>query len=364
MESWLRLANLQLPARLANALLDRFGSPEAVFTAKPDDCDDLPGLTPRQAERLLDPSFLPTQTQWTFLRRSGARLLSRDDPDYPRNLREIPDPPPLLFVRGALEERDRYAVALVGSRQASPYGKSVTTRLARELSQAGLTVVSGGAIGIDTAAHRATVEAGGRTLVVLGCGLDVPYPRENQRLFEQIVAEERGALLTEFPLGATPEPWRFPLRNRVISGLSLGVVVVEAGEQSGALLTASLAAEQGRDVMAVPGNVDRPGSKGCNGLLKDGAILVEEAADVLRALNILSLESPRPAPAASMSRTAAHLPEIQRRLLENLDLTPRHIDALAADVRMSPIEVSVQLTMLELSGLVRRLPGSCFIRVL
>jgi DNA processing protein len=361
MESWLRFANLQLPPRTANALLDRFGAPDAIFNASPDELSDFSGLTEKQAARLADPSFLPTAAQLAFLRKANVCLLTREDPNYPRNLREIPDPPPMLFMRGALEEKDRFAVALVGTRQASPYGRSVTARLARDLAQAGMTVVSGGAIGIDTAAHHATVEAGGRTLVVLGCGLDVEYPRENHKLFERIVAEGKGALLTEFPLGATPEPWRFPMRNRVISGLAMGVVVVEAGVRSGALLTVREAVEQGRDVMAVPGNVDRPGCKGTNGLIKDGAGLVEDAQDILHSLGVLVLEPPNPAAAP---RIGVDLPEEQRRLLENLSLTPKHIDALAADVKMSPVQVSVEMTMLELSGLVRRLPGNCYIRVL
>jgi DNA processing protein len=362
MESWLRFANLQLPARSANALLDRFGSPEAVFAARPADMDDIAGVTERVAVRLADESYIPTEAQLRFMRSAGVMVVPRDAEEYPKNLREIPDPPAVLFVRGRLDERDRFAVGLVGSRRSTPYGRGVTAKLARELCAAGLTVVSGGALGIDAIAHQAAVDAHGRTLVVLGCGLDIEYPRENQRIFERVFSEDRGALVTEFPLGTAPEPWRFPLRNRIISGLSMGVVVVEAGEHSGALLTATAAAEQGRDVMAVPGNVDREGSRGTNALIRDGAILIENAQDVLRALGVLVLESPKAAPAAP--RLGPDLPEGQKRLLEYLSLTPRHIDALAADVRMSPPDVSVQMTLLELTGLVRRLPGNCYIRVL
>jgi DNA processing protein len=364
MESWLRFANLQLPARLGNALLAQFGDPDALFSASPADLESVPGMTANQIARIADPSFLPTQAQLRFMELRQVRLITCQDPGYPRNLRDIADPPAALFVRGSLEERDRFSVALVGTRQASPYGRSVTEKLARDLADAGLTVVSGGALGIDSAAHRATVNAGGRTLVVLGCGLDVPYPRENQTLFQQIADEGHGAVLSEFPLGATPEPWRFPLRNRIISGLAMGVVVIEAGAQSGALLTASIAAEQGREVMAIPGNVDRPHSRGSNGLIKDGAALVEEASDVLRVLNVLSLEAPRPSQTSAPPRLHHDLPELQRRMLENLSLVPKHLDALAADVQVPLVEVSVQMTMLELSGLVRRLPGNCYIRVL
>lgn len=362
-EAWLRLANLQLPARLANGLLERFGAPEAVFKASSRLLDDVPCMTAGQCSRILDPTFAPTDAQIQYLDLHEIELLSQQSGDYPANLRQIPDPPAMLFRRGRLVEKDRFAVALVGSRRATPYGRSVTARLARELSMAGLTVISGGALGIDAAAHQATVDSGGRTIAVLGCGLDVAYPRDNQALFERIVREERGALLTEFPLGAAPEPWRFPMRNRIISGLAMGVVVVEAGQQSGALLTATTAAEQGRDVMAVPGNVDRESSRGTNGLIRDGAILVESAQDVTRALGLLTLQPP-PEAKPSAPKISPHLPDGQRKLLEYLSLMPKHIDALAADIRMSPVEVSVQMTMLELSGLVRRLPGNCYVRVL
>jgi DNA processing protein len=362
-EAWLRLANLQLPARLSNCLLERFSSAGDLFAAAPRNLDSVPGMTPAQACRILDSSFIPTDKQINYLERYGIELLHQASPDYPANLRQIPDPPTVLFRRGEFVEKDRFAVALVGSRMATSYGRAVTARLARDLSQAGLTIVSGGALGIDAVAHRATVDAGGRTLAVLGCGLDIDYPRENQALFGRIVEEACGAVLTEFPLGAMPEPWRFPMRNRIISGLSMGVVVVEAGQQSGALLTATIAAEQGRDVMAVPGNVDQVRSRGTNGLIRDGAILVENAQDVTRALGLLTLEPPPDAKPAAQ-RISPHLPDGQRKLLEHLSLSPKHIDALAADIRMSPVEVSVQMTMLELTGLVRRLPGNCYVRVL
>jgi DNA processing protein len=178
------------------------------------------------------------------------------------------------------------------------------------------------------------------------------------------VREQRGVVLSEYPLGASPEPWRFPMRNRIISGLAKAVVVVEAGKQSGALLTATMAAEQGRDVMAVPGNVDRESSRGTNSLIRDGAILVENAQDVTRALGLLTLEPPPANARETAPRLSPHLPDGQRKLLEYLSLTPKHIDALAADTRMASIEVSVQMTLLELTGLVRRLPGNCYVRVL
>jgi DNA processing protein len=361
MDSWIRLANLQLPARVSNALLEHFGSSQEIFRAHPSDLLAAPSVTGRHVERVTDPSFVPTAAQLRFIEREDVQVVPLNDERYPRKLLEISDPPTVLFVRGEIDEKDRFAVAVVGSRHSSPYGRTVTAKLCRDLSAAGLTVVSGGALGIDICAHRAVVEARGRTLVVTGCGLDVDYPRENLPIFEQVVREGLGAIITEFPPGSQPEPWHFPMRNRIISGLSMAVIIVEAGVQSGALLTAGIAAEQGRDVMAVPGNLDRPGSKGTNALIRDGALLVEDASDVLSALGILSLSPP----ADTQARIPTlQVPPEQRILLENLSLTPKHIDALANDVKQDSVSVGVQLTLLELSGLVRRLPGNTYIRVL
>src|SRR2546423_3146655 len=205
MEAWLRLANLQISARAANLLLDRFGSPEALFSASLSELADVAGVSDKQAVRIPDPSCIPTRTQIDFIERSGTQVLTRNDARYPQRLLEIVDPPPVLFIRGEVDEKDRFAVAIVGSRHSSPYGRTITAKLARELAQSGLTIVSGGALGIDIAAHRAVVESKGRTLVVLGCGLDVDYPRENRSVFEQIVQEGLGALITEFPPGSQPE---------------------------------------------------------------------------------------------------------------------------------------------------------------
>jgi len=361
LEHWIRLANLQLPPRQACGLLDHFGDPRALFAASAGELEAASaGL--RLPARLLDPSFAPTASQLGAAERLGMRAIGREDAEYPRPLREIPDAPPVLFVRGTLEETDRFAVAIVGTRHPTPYGRSVAGKLARDLAGAGLVVASGGAIGIDAAAHRACLEAGGRTVVVLGCGHDVEYPRENQPLFEQIVATGRGAVVSEFPPGCQPEAWRFPQRNRIISGLSRGVVVVEAGRQSGALITATLAGEHGREVMAVPGNVDRPASKGTNALLKDGATLVEDAEDVLRTLGILTLRPP--GVDAPERPRRPDLTESQLRLLECLDLTPRHIDSVAAELGSEPAALSLDVTLLELAGVIRRLPGNTFIRVL
>ena len=333
-----------------------------MFRATVQQLAEVPGVSEKIVARVQDPSFAPTNQQIAYARKAGVQPLPITSPHYPKNLKEIPDPPSVLLSRGELKERDQFAIAIVGSRMATPYGRSVAAQLTRDLARAGLTIVSGGALGIDGVVHRAALDAGGRTIVVLGCGLDVEYPRENQPLFHQIVREDRGAILSEYPLGAGPDAWRFPVRNRIISGLSMGVVVVEAGVQSGALLTASLAGEHGRDVMAVPGNVDRPKSKGTNGLIKDGAALVENAKDVLSTLGVLTLEPPDAGPS-----TPALPPDLtpgQRKILECLTLSPKQIDALAAEAQLPGPEVSVSLTMLELAGLARRVAGNSYIRVL
>jgi DNA processing protein len=246
------------------------------------------------------------------LQSGEARLVLESDPDFPRPLVGLPDIPPALLVWGALQERDRFAVGVVGTRQPSAYGRMVAERFTRDLCEAGLTIVSGGALGIDTVAHRTALEAGGRTVAILGSGLGSPYPAENRALFRRI-AESGGAVVSQYAWDATPDQWRFPVRNRLIAAWGLGALVVEAPAQSGALITARLAAEYGREVFAVPGSIDNPKSKGCHALIKDGAALAESAEDILSALKI----------AAEPRERAESLPlltEVQERLLGALDL--------------------------------------------
>ncbi|HLV81501.1 MAG TPA: DNA-processing protein DprA [Chthonomonadaceae bacterium] len=263
LRAWLRLANTPLSPRFLAALLTHFDNdPQAVLAADDLALEQTPGFQARYLPRLRDPAYLASDRQVAWIERQEVRLLVQGQPDYPRLLKEIADPPALLFVQGTLTPEDRLSVGMVGSRHATPYGRATAERLARELAGHGLTVISGGAIGIDAAAHRGALSAGGRTLAVLGCGLDVDYPRENRNLFAQIASQ--GALISEYPPGAQPESWRFPLRNRVISGLSLGILVVEASRQSGALITAGFAAEHGRPILAVPGNIDRVASPRTN----------------------------------------------------------------------------------------------------
>ena len=290
-------------------------------------------------------------------------VLERADDRYPAWLRAIPDPPAVLYCDGLPEPQDRQAVAIVGSRRATPYGLRVTETLARELSGVGFTIVSGLARGIDAAAHRAALEAGGRTIAVLGCGLDIAYPSEHARLQEEIAG--CGAVLTEFSPGTPPRAANFPQRNRIISGLALGVLVVEATEDSGSLITARLALEQGREVFAVPGPIDASMSRGPHGLLKQGAKLVETVDDIIEELlpqmeAPLTLPSPRKRGEGKGEGKSSALPNLsseERLVFDQMSREPLHLDDLTELSGLTSAGAAGILLGLELKGAVRRLPG-------
>ena len=289
----------------------------------------------------------------------GIQTLTLLDAEYPTNLRQVADPPPVLFVRGHLREQDAYSVALVGTRRATEYGRAVAERLARDLALAGVTVVSGLAKGIDTVAHTATLNSGGRTVAVLGCGLDQVYPPENSRLARQIIERDAGATVSEFAPGIPPDAVNFPRRNRIISGLSLATVIVEAGEKSGALITADFALEQGRDVLAVPGSILNPNCAGTNFLLKQGATPVTGAEDILAVL------TPQHS-ALSTVEVARPLPELNAQEMtvrEALGSEPLHVDDLARVLDMGAGSISATLAMLELKGLARQVGSMLYTRV-
>ncbi len=353
--AWLRLLSLDFSANKLGALLKAFSSPDAIFSA--------PADALREVERLRKADIVAIQqvatapiTIPTPLEEGTIRLITLDDPDYPEPLTHLEDAPPALFVWGEILERDRFGIAVVGTRQPSAYGRMVAERFTRDLCSAGLTIISGGALGIDTIAHRTALECGGRTIAILGSGLGNPYPYENRRLFERI-AESGGAVVSEYGFYASPDAWRFPTRNRLIAGWALGTLVVEAPIASGALITARLAGEMGREVFAVPGSIDNPCSKGCHALIKDGATLVESAEDILEALRI-SYE-PREAPMQMPMLT-----ETQERLLSALNLQPQHLDTIARAVGLPVHVAQIELTTLEMLGLARRMPGGTFVRVL
>jgi DNA processing protein len=299
---------------------------------------------------------LDVSAEWERMARHGVRLLALGQPGYPPQLTEIDTPPHLLYLRGGLEPQDLKAVAIVGSRQCTAYGRRVAERLAGDLARAGYTVVSGLARGIDAAAHRGALQARGRTLAVLAGGLSRIYPPEHKELAAEVTTQ--GALLSESAMEMEPMAGLFPARNRLISGLSRGVVLVEAAERSGALITAVHAAEQGRTVFAVPGPIDSPASAGTNALLREGAILVRGAADILEELEGVATPAatPQPAPAPS------GLDETQQRIWDALAGGPRHLDDLAEQLRLTVPQITGVLLMLEMKKAVRRLPGNQYER--
>ncbi|MBN1564648.1 MAG: DNA-processing protein DprA [Anaerolineae bacterium] len=284
----------------------------------------------------------------------GATALTLDDPDYPALLRELPDASPVLYVKGTLLDVDQWAVAFVGTRRATGYGRDVTHQLVTALVHAGITIVSGMALGIDAAAHKAALDAGGRTIAVLGCGIDVIYPPEHRHLAEAIIAD--GALISEFPPGTQPVGKNFPARNRTISGMSLGVVVVEAPASSGALITADFAAEQGRDVFAVPGKITAKTSAGTNRLIQMGAKLVMSAEDILDELNLTRTTVEM----RVQVREVAPANPAEAALAEHLSEEPIHIDELCQLTGLPITQVSSTLSLMELKGMVRRLEGMTY----
>jgi DNA processing protein len=284
---------------------------------------------------------------------AGAMALTLEDATYPKLLREVSDAPPVLFVKGVLTEADAWAVGIVGTRRATVYGREVADVLARELATNGITVVSGLARGIDASAHQAAITAGGRTIAVLGCGVDVTYPPEHRKLAKQIT--EHGALVSDYPLGTPPDAANFPPRNRIISGLSLGVVVVEADEQSGALITTQFAAEQGRDVFAVPGNIFNRTSRGPNRLIQQGAKVVLDTQSILEELNLNMV--------ADRVEVEAAVPEndTERLILARLNYEPTHVDELVRALAKPTEEVTATLALMELKGMVRQSGGTNYL---
>ncbi len=360
---WLALKSVPgVGVVLFQRLVARFGAPAAVFKASPEKLQSVKGITPAlvQAIRAFRDWDL-LEEQLARLKARGAQMIIWDDPGFPARLKQIPLPPPLLFVQGTIEPQDDLAVALVGTRGASYYGLKTGRRLAGALATRGLTVVSGLARGIDAAAHRGALENGGRTLAVLGCGLDVVYPPENRELYEKI--PEQGALISEFPLGTPPEAKNFPVRNRIISGLALGVVVVEAGVRSGTSITVQFALDQGREVFAVPGPVDSPTSVGPHLLIQQGAKLVMDVEDILQELPGVKL-GPGPLVAGPGRLAETPGPGVappEDPLLAFLGSDPMRLDELVQAAKLPASEVLSRLTILELQGLVRELPGKCFV---
>ena len=340
-------------------LLDRFGDPSEVFRAKSTDLAQVEGLRKQVVQKISQREF--SQDPEIVLRdleKLGARIVTFSDPVYPAPLREIHDPPMVLYTKGLQIPVKATFVAIVGSRNSTPYGAKTAENLAQGLARRGLGIVSGLARGIDSAAHWGCMEGKGFSVGVLGTGIDRVYPLSNKKLFEAMV--EKGAVLTEFPLKTPPEPKHFPIRNRLISGLSRGVIVVEATMKSGSLITASVALEQGREVFAVPGSVHSFKSTGCHFLIKQGAKLVENADDVLDELGLNYAYASK-----KDSYMEPALPPLEGKEKEVYELIgdyPVHIDDIVREGNLEPGTASAVLMRMELKGIVRQLPGKLFVR--
>jgi DNA processing protein len=354
------------------ALLSAFGSPRQAFDAPFSMIKAVPGIGAKAARQIKDFANWETiEKEMDCARQAGVRIVTLQDPLYPPRLACIYDNPAYLYVKGNLKDDD-INIAFVGSRTASAHGLYTTERLCRELALRGVTIVSGMARGIDSAAHRGALAGRGRTIAVLGCGLDIVYPPENEKLFNDIAAN--GAVISEFPFSAPPNASNFPARNRIISGLSLGVVVVEAGEKSGSLITARIALEQGREVFAVPGSIDVSGSRGTNKLIKQGAKLIENIDDILE--EVLPQAGRTPASVKTQASRAGSdvspakretVPETtwtenEKILWQALSQKPVHIDHIITSTGLTAAEVLGSLLSLELKGVIEQKPGKIYVR--
>ncbi|MFA4966947.1 MAG: DNA-processing protein DprA [Candidatus Margulisiibacteriota bacterium] len=338
------------PARLKK-LMDEHGSIEKVCAA-------------------IDAPVLKAEEEIRSAETKNIRIFSVEDNGYPFLLKQIHDPPPVIYVKGDLLEKDKNAIAIVGTRIASRYGLNTAKQFAFELASLGITVISGMALGIDAAAHEGALDAGGRTIAVLGCGVDRIYPPENSELYSKII-EKGGAIVSEYPIGFPHDKWTFPQRNRIISGLSLGVIIIEGGYKSGAMITAKVALEQGREVFAVPQNIDSELGRGPHWLIKQGAKLVESVDDVLDELKFQipnlktcpeRIEGSQTNPKSQLQKTRPeNLSTEEEKIYNVLSATPKHFDQITISCGLSVQQVASLLTMLEIKKIVHQLPGKLFI---
>jgi DNA processing protein len=372
---WLALRLVPgLGPRNTGKLLEQFRTPQAIFRASRTELEGA-GISGAVAQSVASGcTFEDAAAQQEKMLQAGAALVTLGDARYPAALREIYDPPIMLFARGRLELFQRPAIAIVGTRRATAYGLAVAERLSADLAHAGLTISSGMARGIDTAAHKGALSVGGDTIAVLGCGVDVVYPSENKKLAADLSV--KGLIISEFPMGATAFPQNFPIRNRIISGLSSGVLVVEGAQYSGSAITAKLAMDQGREVFAVPGNITSKLSWGPNLLIKQGARLVQDWNDVIAELpgearrhligeGRKKLDAPKVEQASLLEEPGPQLDVNSRRVLQTLQVdAPIHLDDLLDKVEdISPSELIAALFELEMLGLIKQLPGKNFVKV-
>jgi DNA processing protein len=336
------------PVRL-KSLLDVFGDAKSAWYASPDELREV-GLNTKLIENLATArASISLEKIWEDIHNQGIKVLTWGDDDYPARLREVSPSPPVLYIRGEIKPEDEWSVAIVGTRRITAYGRQVTERIATTLAHAGVTVVSGLARGVDGVAHKAALEAGGRTLAVLGCGVDRVYPPEHRKLVEQIL--EKGALISDYVPGTPPEASNFPPRNRIISGLSMATVVVEADRKSGALITAEFAAEQGREVFAVPGNVLASQSRGTNRLIQDGARPLLDPQEILEILDLTRITEHQSA------RTVLPSNATEAQLFDVLTHEPMHVDEIRSQTELPIEQVTSTLALMELKGMVRQVGG-------
>ncbi|MFZ5763396.1 MAG: DNA-processing protein DprA [Thermodesulfobacteriota bacterium] len=340
----------------ARRLLDHFGELGAAL-ATPQALTGVTGLREEARQQLGAPAIRQRAAEeLERCLRAGIELVAWDDPRYPALLKEIANPPLVLYVKGDAALLNTRAVAVVGARAATTYGQKIAGELSAGLARHGVTVVSGLALGIDGVAHRQALSAGGKTIAVLGCGVDIAYPAQHRTLYQEIA--DQGALVSDYPLATQPEGFRFPARNRIISGLCRGVVVIEAAKHSGSLITAELAMEQGREVFAVPGRIDSAKSEGCHRLIREGAVLVHSVADILAELDYAvpaAAEPPR-TPAVSLSAE-------EQTIVACLEAYPKDIDTIITASRFSAQKVATLLLGLELKGVVASHPGQQYLRL-
>ena len=337
------------------ALIQYFGNLETAWQASESEL-----LSAGLSQRIIDVFVAtrhkidPIQTYEDILKKE-IKILTWEDPDYPDKLMNIDQPPPVIYIRGSIKPEDRWAVAIVGTRRVTSYGRQVTEQVSTYLARNGLTVVSGLARGVDGVAHQTTLANNGRTIAVLGSGIDQIYPPEHRQLAEKII--ENGAVISDYHPGTPPDAGNFPPRNRIISGLSLATVVVEAGETSGALITATFAAEQGREVFAVPGPIYAPQSKGTNRLIREGAQPLLDPVDIMESLNLRKVDH--------YKQATLLLPgdELETKLMEILNLEPVYIDDIQSKAGFPVEKVSAALTMMELKGMVKQVSGMTFMAI-
>lgn len=361
LQSWLALHLTEgLGTAACRKLATHFGGPDEVLRADERELLQVKGIGTKTVSALgRRPDKETVHQELEKARKNNVSLISWDSDAYPHLLREIHNPPILLYVKGRPEILNHTGIALVGSRAATSYGKKTAENLASGLAGYGITVISGMALGIDAAAHRGALSAEGPTAAVLGCGLDVIYPPQNRHLYDEIA--ERGAVISEYPLGTQPENFRFPARNRIISGLSLGVVVVEAANRSGSLITAEMALEQGREVFAVPGRIDSLKSAGCHRLLQEGATLVRSVEDILRELPGQSYPAQKAGDGEREGKSMPPLSRHEKLIFSCLDVYPKNIEDIITTTGLPADAVAGGLLHLELHGLIEVLPGRLYL---